>query len=542
MNMKKLLVFPPILAILALFVFLLKKEEFLMEFPLLESEGYFFSFSLLIDPYSLIFLVTVISIFSSIFSYSFYYLQEEVFLKRFLALLSLFVLSMMILILSGNFFSSIIGWDGLGVTSVLLILFFHSPSSMKAGVLTFLMNRVGDCFIIVSLFFLTLISINVSLTSCNSPLILSILLFLTSITKSAQIPFSSWLPAAMEAPTPVSALVHSSTLVTAGIFILFRYPSLWVESESVKKCLCILSLGTLFLASLSGLVEVDLKKIIAYSTLSQLGFIMFCLSVNLLQMGFFHLIIHAFFKALLFMVAGYMIHSSSSWQDIRFLNAKDSPNIFFLLMFSLFSLCGFPFLSGFYSKDGIVDLFKSSNFSISIYVLLMTSLFLTVLYSFRLLFHLSKMELQWSSMSDDASGMFPPMMALLLPSCISGSVLMWLLFPVDLVIDNSKILLILLLSLMSIMVWVWKKMMLKHLFGTLFFLSVLNKIYSIFFFKFSKNYLICSEVSTFVGGINKSFIYYLFSEASKIHKSSKNFLGSVELLVFCLLMVLIIGN
>nr|WNE90723.1 NADH dehydrogenase subunit 5 [Actornithophilus gracilis] len=535
MNMKKLCFFPFFFSIIIFLTLLSHEKSIFLEFPLMELSSFFFSLGLILDPYSLVFTFTVGVIFSSIFLYSFYYLEGEVNMKRFLILLSLFVFSMLILILSGNFFSSLIGWDGLGVTSVLLIFFFYSSSSLKAGTLTFLMNRIGDCFFILCFFFVCVVSSNVTLTSGSlfSNSALPILIILMSITKSAQLPFSSWLPAAMEAPTPVSALVHSSTLVTAGIYMLFRYSLLWELSNSAKKFLCVLAISTLFLASISGVVEIDLKKIIALSTLSQLGFIMFCLSVGMAEEGFFHLIMHAFFKALLFMAAGYVIHSSSLWQDIRILHVSYSPNIFMIMVFSLLALSGLPFLSGFYSKDKIVDVFQSHSFSLSLFVLMMVSLLMTIFYSFRVIFYLSSAKISWSSMSDDTSSMVVTMKVLLILSCIGGSMMSWVLFLPEYLFNNSKILLLFALFLSSMGVWFWSSKSFNMIFSSLLFLSMFNQIYSSAFFKISHKYMMCSEVSTLLGNFNIKLTSYLLESSSKINNTSKNFLGNSEFLFIC---------
>nr|WIL10137.1 NADH dehydrogenase subunit 5 [Actornithophilus hoplopteri] len=544
MNMKNMCLFPFLLSILSFFCLLSYEKETLFELPLMEMGSFFFSIGFIFDKYSLIFTFTVSVIFSSIFLYSFFYLEEEVNLKRFLILLSMFVFSMLILILSGNFFSSLIGWDGLGVTSVLLIFFFYSSSSLKAGTMTFLMNRIGDCFFILSFFFVSLISSNIFLLEkvLFSTLTLPTIFVLMSITKSAQIPFSSWLPAAMEAPTPVSALVHSSTLVTAGIYMLFRFSCLWESSQEMKSFLCVLSVSTLFLASISGIVEIDLKKIIALSTLSQLGFIMFCLSVGMSEEGFFHLIMHAYFKALLFMAAGYVIHSSSLWQDVRLLHVNFSPNVFMIISFSLLALSGLPFLSGFYSKDKIIDVLHSESFSVSIFILIIVSFMMTIFYSFRVIFYLSTIKVSWCNMSDDSFSMLLSMMILLFLSCVSGSMMTWLLFLPEYMFNNSKVLLLTMLFLAVLLVWFWKKSKFKNIFSSLLFLGAFNQIYSFLLFKVSNEYMLCSEISTLMGNVNLKLTTYLLESSFYVNKESKNFLGNSEFLFICLMALIILST
>jgi len=220
----------------------------------------------------------------------------------------------------------------------------------------------------------------------SAVVILLFLFLMAAITKRAQIPFSAWLPAAMAAPTPVSSLVHSSTLVTAGVYILIRLSSIM----GVSFILFVLSLITLFMSSISALYEYDLKKIVALSTLSQLGLILFSLSLGFYELTFFHLLTHAIFKSLLFLCSGNYIHSIGSFQDVRFLGlfSGRDPVISFFFIGSSLSLMGWPFLSGFYSKDLIFELLYIRWFNMFTLLLLGCSLVITVLYNLRLFFHI----------------------------------------------------------------------------------------------------------------------------------------------------------
>merc|ERR1712176_1104403 len=284
--------------------------------------------------------------------WSYYYMGEEISYKRFTALLLAFFISIVILLLFSNLFLAIIGWDALGVTSFLLVIYYKNRKSLGSGIITALTNRLGDCFLLV---ILGICLLSRQIGSCTHFLL--ILLLFTSITKRAQIPFSSWLPSAMAAPTPVRALVHSSTLVTAGVYLLIRFNSFSYE--------WILAFGslTMIIAGFCACAEIDIKKIVALSTLSQLGVMMVSLSLCQKDFCFFHLTTHAIFKALLFMCVGVGIHTIYGSQDFRRFSGTRSSLLWpisFLLISNL-SLLGFPFISGFYRKDLILERFYSSN-------------------------------------------------------------------------------------------------------------------------------------------------------------------------------------
>jgi NADH-ubiquinone oxidoreductase chain 5 len=208
------------------------------------------------------------------------------------------------------------------------------------------------------------------------------LVILASLTKRAQIPFSAWLPAAIAAPTPISALVHSSTLVTAGVYLIIRFN----ELLGINKVLFYLSVGTLFISGLGANFEMDLKRIIALSTLRQLGVIILSLSLGFIELAYFHLLMHALFKSLLFLCAGVYIHGNSDRQDIRSLGGilESTPLTSFYFLGCSFALCGFPFISGYYSKDIILELFFGGDINIIIFVVVVLATIFTITYSFRL--------------------------------------------------------------------------------------------------------------------------------------------------------------
>lgn len=351
-----------------------------------------FNLTLFLDTFSLLFLSVVLFISSNVVIYSQSYLNDDIFKERFILLVLGFVISIMILIISPNIFSILLGWDGLGLVSYCLVIYYPTKKSRRAGILTVLRNRVGDVCLLISIaWFRILGDFNFFLVVEDSHLIpeniLPLIIVLAAITKSAQIPFSAWLPAAIAAPTPVSALVHSSTLVTAGVYLLIRFSSF--IPLNVSNLLLGLSVLTMFIAGLVASFEFDLKKIIALSTLSQLGVIIFSISLGLYNVALFHLLTHALFKALLFLCAGVIIHGSNGSQDIRTFGGKINvfPIVAVCLNLANLSLCGLPFLSGFYSKDIVVELAIQGNWSIFLIIILYLSLGLTVYYSFRLTFY-----------------------------------------------------------------------------------------------------------------------------------------------------------
>uniref|UniRef100_UPI0030E1807E NADH dehydrogenase subunit 5 n=1 Tax=Ernothrips longitudinalis TaxID=3045428 RepID=UPI0030E1807E len=353
--------------------------------------SFYVSFPMYFDFISCMFLGMVLMISGSIIFYSGFYMENEIYKSRFFYLMFLFVVSMIFLILCPNFFCMLLGWDGLGLISYCLVIYYQNTKSYSSGMITALTNRVGDVFILgsIALFFSMGSWTYINFTFSDNLFLFSLFFFIASLTKSAQIPFSAWLPAAMAAPTPVSSLVHSSTLVTAGVYILIRFS--FFLSDDLKFFLMYISLLTMVMSGISGLFEFDLKKIIALSTLSQLGFMMTTVSLGYSNLAFFHLITHASFKALLFMCAGLFIHYFNDNQDIRGFGLMNNNFSFSLGMFNVanLSLCGFPFLSGFFSKDLILELFLLKGVGGIFFFLLFLGTFMTVFYTFRLIFFLT---------------------------------------------------------------------------------------------------------------------------------------------------------
>nr|YP_009128250.1 NADH dehydrogenase subunit 5 [Reticulitermes aculabialis]AJO61986.1 NADH dehydrogenase subunit 5 [Reticulitermes aculabialis] len=397
----------------------------------------------LFDWMSLLFLGFVFIISSLVILYSDDYMYGDSNIFRFIMLVLLFVVSMLFLIISPNMISILLGWDGLGLVSYCLVIYYQNVKSYGAGMLTVLSNRIGDVALLMVIAWMinfgswNFIYYLEFLAGSAEMELISFLVVLAAMTKSAQIPFSSWLPAAMAAPTPVSALVHSSTLVTAGVYLLIRFsPSFGYLLNTI---LLLVSALTMFMAGLGANFEYDLSKIIALSTLSQLGLMIMTVSVGLSSLAFFHLLTHALFKALLFMCAGGVIHSMGDSQDIRFMGGLSvyMPFTSSCLMVSSFALCGMPFLAGFYSSDFILEMISMSYVNVFGFLLLFVSTGLTVCYSFRLFYFVLCGDFNFvslHSMVDTNYNMVMGMIGLLVLSVLGGGALMWLICPTPSVI------------------------------------------------------------------------------------------------------------
>lgn len=336
------------------------------------------------DLYSILFFFTLILVCSIIFLFSQFYIDVEKNVKRFIMLLVLFVISIVFLIFSPRLLFLLVGWDGLGITSYFLIVFYINYRRSVAGILTFLVNRLGDVFFFLSICCLSFILDWKFLENNFFFFIISSFIVITFITKRAQIPFSSWLPAAISAPTPVSSLVHSSTLVTAGVYLLVRFSSMLTGSCT---WLFLLSVLTIIIAGVIANIDMDLKKVVAFSTLRQLGFIVSSYCCSLVIFCFFHLLTHALFKASLFMCSGVIIHRRDNRQDYRNrYNYSFSSRVLKVSIFvCLLCLCGVPFTSGFFSKDLILD---GSRISVLIFFFFLGGVVLTFVYSLRFCFFL----------------------------------------------------------------------------------------------------------------------------------------------------------
>nr|UFI48591.1 NADH dehydrogenase subunit 5 [Amalda bellonorium] len=371
-------------------LFAMNRYNFILEWTIMQVSTSSMAFMLILDPISLSFSNVVCLISGCVMMFSSSYMSHDPFLSRFTWLVMLFVLSMNLLVFIPSLPALLLGWDGLGIVSFALVIYYQNMKSLGAGMITVLANRIGDVMILISIGLLVLQghwSI-ISMWDYHLATWTAFSVTLAAMTKSAQIPFSSWLPAAMAAPTPVSALVHSSTLVTAGIFLVIRFFPFLESIPNFKTMLLFISVLTLLMAGIGANYENDLKKIIALSTLSQLGVMMMSLGLGMPYLALFHLYTHALFKALLFLCAGMIIHNSSNTQDIRHMGSifNQAPLTVACMNVANLSLCGAPFLSGFYSKDLILELslVSPTNFLMILLIFLATGM--TAAYSLRLSF------------------------------------------------------------------------------------------------------------------------------------------------------------
>lgn len=398
---------------------------------------------ILFDWISLIFIRFVLFISCIVIFYRKQYIEGDLNINRFIILVLIFVFSIILLIISPNLISILLGWDGLGLISYCLVIYYQNIKSYNAGIVTALINRIGDVILLIAIswiinygswnyvFYLDYIKRDLYIQ------IIGILVIVAAITKSAQIPFSSWLPAAIAAPTPVSALVHSSTLVTAGVYLLIRFNI--ILNENLSLFLLLISVLTIFIAGLGANFEFDLKKIIALSTLSQLGLIIRILSIGNFKLAFFHLLTHALFKALLFICAGAIIHNLKDIQDIRFIGSLIIyiPLTCICINISNLALCGIPFLAGFYSKDLILEIVCMSYVNIFIFFLFFISTGLTVCYSFRLCYYSITGDFNFYSfysLNDESWIILKRIIIILLIVIFIGRILRWLIFPTPIII------------------------------------------------------------------------------------------------------------
>lgn len=354
----------------------------------------------------MLFVVTFIS--SLVHLYSSEYMENDPHLPRFMSYLSLFTFFMIILVTSNNFIQMFVGWEGVGVSSYLLINFwFTRIQANKSAIKAMLVNRVGDFFILLGMFTVYVVfnTLDYDIVFSLAPLVyqnkivfwffefsvidlICILLFLGAMGKSAQLGLHTWLPDAMEGPTPVSALIHAATMVTAGVFLIIRCSHLFEYSPIALALVTVVGSMTAFFAATTGLFQNDMKRVIAYSTCSQLGYMVFACGLSSYDVAIFHLSNHAFFKALLFLGAGSIIHAVSDEQDMRKLGGLKNilPFSYSIMTIGSLALVGFPFLSGYYSKDVILEVAASTYTTVGqfAYFFGLCAAFCTAFYSTRL--------------------------------------------------------------------------------------------------------------------------------------------------------------
>lgn len=388
---------------------------------------------ILLDWIMCLFVRVVLLISSMIILYSIVYIRGDKYINRFINILGLFIFSIILIIISPNLIRILFGWDGLGLRSYCLVIYYQNYVSFNSGIVTVLCNRLGDVGLLISIrlvFVYGRWGIWFELNYRGELVIFMILI--AGLTKRAQIPFSIWLPLAIAAPTPVSALVHSSTLVTAGVYLIFRFNRFLIICEISKLLLIYISVFTIFIAGLMANFEIDLKKIIALSTLSQLGLIIMTLSLGLKFLAFYHLLTHAIFKSLLFMCAGIMIHFINNNQDIRFYGKLNEFIPFTIIRFyiSRLALIGFPFIAGFYSKDLIIESVYIINFNLFIFIFIIISILFTVSYSLRLIYYIFFRDFKWVRLYIIKENVLIniSIIILLILSIFGGSIFFWICF------------------------------------------------------------------------------------------------------------------
>jgi len=407
------------------------------------------NWSIKIDALSAVMLVVVTLISSLVHIYSIGYMSQDPHKPRFMAYLSLFTFAMLTLVTSDNFLQLFFGWEGVGLCSYFLIGFWYKKDSANAAAIkAFIVNRVGDFGFALGIFLIFYLfdtvnynevfqqiphKLNNKLTflglHINSIDLICILLFIGAMGKSAQIFLHTWLPDAMEGPTPVSALIHAATMVTAGVFLVVRCSPIFEYSQLTLNIITFVGMSTAFFAATVALVQNDIKKIIAYSTCSQLGYMFFAAGVGAYNVAMFHLFTHAFFKALLFLGSGSVIHSFKDEQNINQMGGvwKKLPYTWVLMIIGTLALTGFPFLSGFYSKDAIIEYAYLRGNTAGYYAVgvgIFTAL-LTSIYSWRLIFKTfhgtyNNKKLKINTMHESPFVMLAPLIILAIGALFAG--------------------------------------------------------------------------------------------------------------------------
>jgi len=421
-------------------------------FNWISSGDFHVNWSIYIDPLTSVMLVVVSLISSIIHFYSIGYMSHDPHKPRFMAYLSLFTFTMLTLVTADNFLQLYFGWEGVGLCSYLLIGFwFKKPSANAAAIKAFIVNRVGDFGFAIGIFLIFFFygTVNYNEVFQQTPLLLQkeiiflgiqfnlitlicLLLFMGAMGKSAQILLHTWLPDAMEGPTPVSALIHAATMVTAGVFLVVRCSPIFEYSQVALNVVATVGMVTAFFAATVALVQNDIKKIVAYSTCSQLGYMFFAAGVGAYHVAIFHLFTHAFFKALLFLGSGCVIHSFNEEQDIRSMGGvwKKIPYTYALMIIGTLALTGFPFLSGYYSKEAIIEFAYLKGSTIGYYaaaVGIFTAL-LTAIYSWRLIF--KTFHGKYNNKKNNLSSIQESPLTMLIPSCLLaiGAIITGMLF------------------------------------------------------------------------------------------------------------------
>jgi NADH-quinone oxidoreductase subunit L len=410
-----------------------------------------FEIGFLIDTLSATMMVVVTSVSLAVHVYTIGYMREDPGYQRFFSYISLFTFSMLMLVMSNNFLQLFFGWEAVGLVSYLLIGFWYTkPTAIHANLKAFLVNRVGDFGFILgiglllayagSLDYATVFGAADELGAETIVLIpgldwallsvACICLFIGAMGKSAQFPLHVWLPDSMEGPTPISALIHAATMVTAGIFMVARMSPLFELTDTALTFVMVIGAITALFMGFLGIVQNDIKRVVAYSTLSQLGYMTVALGASAYSVAFFHLMTHAFFKALLFLAAGSVIIGMHHEQDIRRMGGlwKKMPITWMVSLLGSLALIGAPLFSGFYSKDMIIEAVHAAQLGVApmVYVMLLIGVFVTAFYSFRMFFLVFHGRPRWDAHHHEPHEsplvVTLPLVALAVPSVLLGAV------------------------------------------------------------------------------------------------------------------------
>lgn len=419
-----------------------------------------FQIGFMLDPLSILMMCVVSFVSWMVHIYTIGYMADDPGYQRFFSYISLFTFSMLMLVMSNNFLQLFFGWEAVGVVSYLLIGFWYKrESAVFANLKAFIVNRVGDMGFLLGIALILMVFGSLdyatvfkeaSTIATTDPMIdifsgkpwsvftvICILLFIGAMGKSAQMPLHVWLPDSMEGPTPISALIHAATMVTAGVFMVARMSPLFEYSETALSFVLMIGAATCLFMGLIGIVQNDIKRVIAYSTLSQLGYMVAALGVSAYSAGIFHLMTHAFFKALLFLGAGSCIIAMHHEQDIRKMGGlyKYMPITYITMLIGSLALIGFPFFSGFYSKDTIIEAVHLSEIPGAdiAYWIVLGSVFVTALYSFRMFFLVFHTKPRMDDhtrehLQESPAVVWAPLVLLAIPSMVAGFMFVYPMF------------------------------------------------------------------------------------------------------------------
>ncbi|MGK0298992.1 MAG: NADH-quinone oxidoreductase subunit L [Gammaproteobacteria bacterium] len=419
----------------------------------LSTGGLNFEIGFMVDQLTVTMMVVVTFVSWMIHIYTIGYMHDDPGYQRFFSYISLFTFAMLMLVMSNNFLQLFFGWEAVGLVSYLLIGFwFKRETAIFANMKAFLVNRVGDFGFLLGIaaVLMTFNTLDYNEVFAQAPMfadatiriysdadwsvmtVICVCLFIGAMGKSAQVPFHVWLPDSMEGPTPISALIHAATMVTAGIFMVARMSPLFELSETALTFVLVIGSITAFFMGLLGLVQNDIKRVVAYSTLSQLGYMTVALGVSAYSAAIFHLVTHAFFKALLFLAAGSVIIAMHHEQDMRKMGGlyRYMPITWITSMVGSLALIGFPGTAGFYSKDAIIEAVHHSTlpFAEYAYFAVLSGVFITALYSFRLFFLVfhgkERMDKHtWDHLKESPAVVTVPLSVLAIPSLVIGAFL-----------------------------------------------------------------------------------------------------------------------